>query len=93
MTETTEKAKQDKHLTPITVNTKYQVKIAGPKVTGLQIKQAAIAQGVPIELDFQLTEVLPHGGSKIIGDTDTVTINKNSKFVATAEDDNSGRQR
>lgn len=72
----------------ITVN-KKPVKIRGPKVSGLLIKQAAIAQGVQIELDFELKQILGNREHKIIGDTDEVTINKNSKFVATASDDNS----
>ncbi len=37
------------HLVDIVVNTR-PVEIAGPKATGLQIKEAAITQGVPIEL-------------------------------------------
>lgn len=75
-------------LIKIQVN-KKQVEIQGPEVTGLQIKQAAIAQGVQIELDFELKELLPHKERKIIGDADTVTITHKSKFVATASDDNS----
>ena len=58
-------------------------------VTGLEIKQAAIAQGVPIQLDFQLAEIRPNGEHQIIGDGDVVTVTRHSKFVATAADDNS----
>lgn len=65
------------------------VEIDGHRVTGLEIKQAAIAQGVPIQLDFQLAEIRPNGEHQIIGDNDVVTITRNSKFVATAADDNS----
>ena len=72
----------------ITVNNRA-VQIDGPRVTGLQIKQAAIAQGVPIDLDFQLTEIRNHGERQIIGDSDVTTVTKHSKFVATASDDNS----
>ena len=77
------------HVITITVNTKYQIEIDGPRLSGLGIKEAAIAQGVPIKLDFQLSEILPSGGHKIIGNDDEVTINKTSKFIATADDDNS----
>jgi hypothetical protein len=85
----TEVAEEQRHRTvTITVNNR-SVEIEGPRVTGLAIKQAAIAQGVSIELDFQLAEIKKHGEHLIVGDDDVVTINKNSKFVATASDDNS----
>ncbi|MFF7473402.1 multiubiquitin domain-containing protein [Streptomyces sp. NPDC008092] len=76
------------HAVTITVNNKT-VEITGPRVTGLQIKEAAIAQGVEIELDFQLSQELPSGETRIVGDTDVVTVNKNSVFTAVAGDDNS----
>lgn len=88
---TTSEAVKDrpgKPLVTITVNTK-PVKIEGPRVTGLEIKQAAIEQGVEIELVYELAEVRPNGEELIIGDDDVVTVNKNSEFVATAGDDNS----
>ena len=72
----------------ITVN-KKPVVIIGPRVTGSEIKDAAIAQGVQIERDFLLSEELPNGETKGIGDDDPVTINKHSKFTAVAGDDNS----
>lgn len=77
------------HVTTITINKKYQIEVVGPRLTGLEIKEAAIAQGVPIKLDFQLSEILPSGGHKIIGNDDEVTINQTSQFIATADDDNS----
>jgi hypothetical protein len=76
------------HEVVITVNEK-PVTVIGPKVTGLQIKEAAVAQAVQIGLDFQLSEELPNGRTRIVGDTDTVTVNKHSKFDAVAGDDNS----
>lgn len=57
--------------------------------TGLQIKQAAIAQGVTIQENFVLQEELANGTSKVIGDNDEVKLNKNSSFTAIAPDDNS----
>lgn len=75
------------HTVTITVNNK-PVEVEGPKVSGRAIKEAAIAQGVQIQLDFQLAEIRPNGRD-IIGDDDVITVNKNSKFVATAPDDNS----
>jgi len=76
------------HLVTITVNEKA-VEIAGPKATGLEIKQAAIAQGVKIDLSFVLSEELPNRKTRIVGDTDVVTVNKESRFIAVAPDDNS----
>ena len=40
----------------ISVNRK-PVEVAGPIVTGLEIKEASIKQGLPIEVSFQLAEV------------------------------------
>jgi hypothetical protein len=77
-----------KPLVTVTVNG-HPVELEGPKATGLQIKEAAIAQGVPIELDFLLKLIKPNGDRQIVGDDDTVTINKNSVFRANAGDDNS----
>lgn len=76
------------HLVTIHVNTK-PVRIAGPKATGEQIKQVAIDQGVKIQLDFILSEELPDGRTRIVGDQEAVTINNESKFRAVADDDNS----
>lgn len=90
MTSTVEE-QQDRergHEVTVTVNNK-PVTVTGPKITGMQIKEAAIAQGVQIELDFLLSEELPSGETRIVGDTDVVTINKHSKFTAVAGDDNS----
>lgn len=87
VTELKEKPNKE-HLVTITVNEK-PVEIAGPKATGVEIKQAAIAQGVKIDLSFVLSEEFPNRKTKIVGDTDEVTVNKNSVFVAVAPDDNS----
>jgi len=57
-------------------------------LTGLDIKQAAIAQSVAIELGFQLS--LKRGDSyEVIGDADTVEIHRDEEFLAVAPDDNS----
>ncbi|MYQ30528.1 multiubiquitin domain-containing protein [Streptomyces cellulosae] len=86
--ETQAQAPGKAHKVTITVNNKA-VKVAGPRVTGLQIKEAAIAQGVQIDVDFQLSQELPSGETRIVGDADVVTVNKNSVFTAVAGDDNS----
>ena len=76
------------HDVEISVNGK-PVRVPGPKDTGLQIKQAAIDQGVKIKLDFVLSEELGDRKTKLIGDTDEVTVHPDARFVAVASDDNS----
>lgn len=70
----------------VTVNGK-SVTLADKRVAGRDIKQAAIDQGVPIELDFELAEELPNGRERIVGDDDVITVTKKSKFTAVAPDD------
>jgi hypothetical protein len=79
---------QAQHLVDIVVN-RQPVRIEGPKATGLQIKEAAIAQGVKIQVSFQLSEKLGDHKTKVIGDTDTVTLHEGAVFAAVADDDNS----
>jgi hypothetical protein len=76
------------HTVVVTVNNQ-PVTVPAPKATGRQIKEAAIAAGLPIQVDFVLSQVLPNDKTKIIGDNDEVTVNKNSTFTAVAPDDNS----
>ena len=70
------------------VNTR-PVQLRGPIATGLEIKQAAIAQDVKIQIDFVLSLEEGHAKPRIIGDTDPVSITNESKFTAVAPDDNS----
>ena len=72
----------------ISVNNKSVV-VRKNRITGLEIKEAAISQGVGIQLDFQLLRVLPGGDQKVVGDAETIVITRLAKFVATAPDDNS----
>ncbi len=58
-------------------------------VTGLEIKQAAIKQGVAIEANFVLQEELPNGSVRIVGDGDQVKIHPHISFTAIRPDDNS----
>jgi hypothetical protein len=90
MSETTvaEAGKATHHTIKITVN-KRPVRVEEKTLTGLEIKEAAIAQGVPIQLDFVLSEHLKHGETKIIGDNDPVEVHGGEKFTAVAGDDNS----
>ena len=57
--------------------------------TGAEIKTAAIAQGVRIQLNFVLQEELPNGTSRIVGDNDKVHLREHLRFTAIAPDDNS----
>lgn len=67
------------------------VVMVGHDHTGLEIKQAAIAQHVPIKLEFVLSIERGHGQdqTKIIGDDDRVHVTEHSRFVAVDDDDNS----
>ncbi len=60
----------------------------GP-ATGLEIKQAAIDQGIAIELSFLLTLILPSGRDRQISNDDIVKIRPGIEFVAIPCDDNS----
>lgn len=65
------------------------VRLLKKAVTGLEIKEAAIAQGVPIELDFILVEELGGDRTKTIGDNDLVHVTDKTQFLANSGDDNS----
>ncbi len=70
------------------VNTK-PVHLIGHRHKGLEIKKAAIAQDVKIELDF-LLYLLRHGEpNKAIADDEEVHVTDESRFHAIADDDNS----
>ncbi|GIK83307.1 MAG: hypothetical protein BroJett024_44120 [Alphaproteobacteria bacterium] len=80
-------AGKPQRLVEISVNGR-PVSIEGPKATGSEIKQAAIAQGVPIQIDFLLYEELP-GKNKPVPDEKEIPVHPNQQFVAIANDDNS----
>jgi hypothetical protein len=82
-----EPAEPHGHEVTVNVNNK-PVTVMGPRLTGLALKEAAVSQGVDIEVDFQLAEVTEKG-RVIIGDAELITVNKHSRFIATAPDDNS----
>ena len=66
---------------PVTVTKKH--------MTGLEIKDAAIAQKVNIRRDFILIKVEPSGKRDTIGDNDEVKMHDGLEFEAIADDDNS----
>jgi hypothetical protein len=80
--------KRRAHPVEIRVNRKPVV-VSQHEVTGLQIKEAAIAQGVKIQLSFQLSEELGHHQTRIVGDAETVHVHEGSRFLAVHGDDNS----
>ena len=65
-----------------------RVTVPDNEVTGLQIKEAAIAAGVPITLAFVLFEIT-NKGRELVRDEDVVKVNKNSVFEAITDDINS----
>jgi hypothetical protein len=72
----------------VTVNGKSVV-LHKRELTGLEIKEAAIAQNVKIELDFILQEELPNGHNRIVGDGDLIRARDHDRFTAIPNDDNS----
>ena len=77
-----------KKLFPISVNRK-PVEVGEPVITGLEIKETAIQQGVAIDLEFQLAKLDADGKHRIVGDSDKVDVREYKTFFATAGDDNS----
>jgi hypothetical protein len=57
--------------------------------TGLEIKEAAIKDGVAIQLDFVLSLETGPGQTRIIGDRDRVLVKPGQRFLAISDDDNS----
>lgn len=75
---------------PVEVEVNNQpVRLPRHRVTGLEIKEAAIAQKVQIDLGFQLFEELGEGRERQVGDDDEVTVRDGTEFTAIAPDDNS----
>ena len=72
----------------VTVNTR-PVPLPDRSVTGLQVKQAAIAAGLPIDPGFVLLVDEEDGRDRVVGDDEVVKVNKSSTFTAIAPDDNS----
>lgn len=59
------------------------------RTAGAAIKQAAIDQGVEIEVSYLLSVVRRNGTSRQIGDADTVRVRPGIEFIAIPCDDNS----
>lgn len=78
-----------KHPIQVFVNDKYKVALLGKKQTGLSIKESAIAQHVPIQIDFVLSLELGGGKTEIVGDRQPIKVKKGDRFLAIPDDDNS----
>ncbi len=72
----------------VTVNER-PVTFTERRVSGLQIKQAAIEQGVNIRVDFVLYIVRGPGHLHPVADHEVVNLTEHERFRATAPDDNS----
>ncbi|MCW3038781.1 MAG: hypothetical protein JWM31_686 [Solirubrobacterales bacterium] len=83
------KAKDDKAKDVIVKVNNRPVSLPDRSVTGLQIKQAAIAAGLLIDAGFVLLLDEADGRDRVVGDDEVVKVNKNSTFSAIAPDDNS----
>lgn len=88
MTEQQVSAKVERTRVTIHVNER-PVAVDDRRLTGLEIKQAAIDAGVAIELDFILVEELRDGQTRVVGDRDEVRVNRRSRFLANDGDDDS----
>lgn len=72
---------------PVTVSVNEQpVELSKGEAVGAEIKRAAIAQGVNIELDFSLF-FRGKDGLEPVRDDETVKLKKGAEFVAVAADD------
>lgn len=78
---------RDHHQVAVTVNN-HPVTLSKHKLTGLEIKQQAKAQGAPLDLNFQLS-VKQGNHYKVIADTEEITVHHGQEFLAIAPDDNS----
>ena len=67
----------------------HKVEMLEGRASGLEIKEAAIKQGVGITVKFVLQQEMPNGTGKVIGDDDKVLIREHLSFTAIEPDDNS----
>ena len=74
----------------VKVNVAHSVRFTKRHVTGLEVKQTAIAQGVPIDVGCVLYRMKPDGGlGPAIGDHDHIALKRCDEFRCVAPDDNS----
>lgn len=74
----------------VKVNVTHEVRFTKRHVTGLEFKETAIAQGVPIDVGCVLYRLKREGGlGPAIGDYDRITLLRCDEFRCVAPDDNS----
>ena len=87
---TENRSAEDLHGKTVTIEVNdRKVEMSAGRATGLEIKEAAIKQGVNIQLSFVLQVQLPNGSNKVIGDDDKIALIEHLAFTAIAPDDNS----
>lgn len=67
---------------------KHDVQLPKRKVSGLEIKEASIRQGVAIELTFSLFRITG-SHQHLVKDTDEITVHEDEEFRCVRGDDNS----
>jgi hypothetical protein len=89
-TSTSEQHDHGKHGTVVVQVNNKPVTLDSHRVTGLEVKKAAIAQDVQIEEDFHLV-LEAEGGhpAREIADDETITVTHKSVFTANDGDDDS----
>jgi L-cysteine desulfidase len=65
------------------------VNVPDKEVTGLEIKQAAIAQGLNIQLDFLVFRDLSNGQQVAVKDDEPVKVHHKERFDILCNDDHS----
>ncbi|HUX05628.1 MAG TPA: hypothetical protein VMV53_12080 [Acidimicrobiales bacterium] len=77
------------HETVEVVVNRTQVHLETRKVSGVEFKEAAIAQGAELQLDFQLWRIDADGKRHQIADDQEIELHDGERFAANAPDDNS----
>lgn len=75
------------HPVTITLNNR-PVKLHDHKTTGLEIKEAAVDQGVSIQVSFALFRITGNAQHPVRNDEE-ITVHNDERFRAVAADDNS----
>ncbi|MFI2612591.1 multiubiquitin domain-containing protein [Kitasatospora sp. NPDC018619] len=87
--DTTTKTDPHQHVR-VTVKVNNQdVTLPDREVTGLEIKQAALSQGLPIDVGFQLSVKRSHGRYEVVDDDEPIRVHTHQEFLAVPPDDNS----
>lgn len=90
MTQVHESAQAEKnHKTVDAVFNKKPIQLPKGRLSGLEIKQAAVAHGLSIQLTYVLFQIKNRNHRKVVGDADIIEIREGIEFAAVADDDNS----